>query len=114
MYSNLEKYDSSYKAGTMPDFGLWGSYIAADLMIKGRQGAGANPSRQSFITNLRKVTNYDAGGLLPSPTSFANFGTPDMIPSTACEYFVQLKAGKFVPGVGSDRRICGQRISFSS
>lgn len=107
MLSNLAQYDSSFKTGDIPDFGLQGSYIAADLMIKGLQVAGQNPTRQSFITNLRQVTDYTAGGILPSPTSFANFGTPQMIPQSTCQQFVQMVNGAFInanPGANRSAR----------
>jgi branched-chain amino acid transport system substrate-binding protein len=114
MFADFKKYDPSYKAGTIPDFGAYGSYVAADLMIKGLELAGKNPTRGSFITNLRKVTSYNAGGLLPSGTSFANFGTPAMVPATECYYFVQLQGDKFVNVEGGSKTICGSRISFKA
>jgi branched-chain amino acid transport system substrate-binding protein len=115
MFANLAKYDPKYKAGDLPDFGAAGSYMAADLMVTGLKDAGQNPTRKSFISNLRTVTSYTAGGLLASPTSFANFGTPAMIPATGCEYFVQLVNGKFVNAApGGKGAICGSKISFSA
>jgi ABC-type branched-subunit amino acid transport system substrate-binding protein len=47
------------------------SYITADLFLRGLKEAGDCPTRQSFITNLRKVTNYDAGGLVPGTVNLA-------------------------------------------
>ena len=96
MFTNLAKYDHSYKAGSIPDLGLYGSYIAAEEMIDGLKEAGPNPTRASFISNLRKVSSYNAGGILPAGTSFANFGTAAMIPPTECFYFLQLQNGKFI------------------
>ena len=112
MLGNISKYDSSFKTGDIPDFGLQGSYIAADLMIAGLQGAGQNPTRQSFISNLRQVTNYTAGGILPSPTSFANFGTPQMIPQSVCDQFVQLVNGNFVNANPGGKPVCAPPIKF--
>ena len=63
--ANLKKYDPSYKGG-YPSYGLTGSYLSADLMIKGLEVAGQNPTRESFINNLSKVTAWNAEGLLPS------------------------------------------------
>ena len=113
MYSSFEKYVPKYKAGSLPDYGLLGSYIATDLMIQGLKLAGTNPTRKSFIANLRKDTNYTAEGLLPSATSFAGFGTPAMVPPTSCEFFIQLVNGKFVDAApGGKGPVCGNRISF--
>jgi len=113
MFASFQKYAPAYKGG-IPDFGAYGSYIAADLMIKGLQMAGQNPTRKSFISNLRTVTDYTAGGLFPSPTSFANFGTAAMIPNTGCEYFVQLQGSQFVNTQGGNKAVCGTRISFKA
>ena len=76
MLNNLKTYDPSYKGG-YPSYGATGSYLAAELMIKGLEVAGQNPTRQSFITNLSQVTGWDANGLLASPVSFNHFGTPE-------------------------------------
>jgi branched-chain amino acid transport system substrate-binding protein len=112
MLDNLAKYDSSFHSGNLPDFGLYGSYIAADLMIKGLEGAGQNPTRKSFISNLRQVSSYDAGGILPSPTTFTNFGTPQMLPPTYCFNFVQLKSGHFVNANPGGKPVCAGKVTF--
>ena len=70
MLSNLAQYDSSFKTGDIPDFGLQGSYISADLMIKGLQVAGQNPTRQSFITtSVRSPTTPLVGSCPARPAS---------------------------------------------
>jgi branched-chain amino acid transport system substrate-binding protein len=112
MLANLAKYDPKYTAGELPDFGTWGSYLSADLMIKGLQLAGQNPTRKAFISTLRGVSSYNAGGILPSPTSFANFGTPQMIPATNCTNFVQLKNGAFVNANPNGKPVCASTVSF--
>ncbi len=38
-------------------------WLGAQAFLKGLEVAGKNPTRESFITNLRQVHNYDAGGL---------------------------------------------------
>jgi branched-chain amino acid transport system substrate-binding protein len=112
MLSNLARYDTGFKVGEIPDFGLQGSYIAADLMIQGLELAGQNPTRKAFISDLRQVTNYTAGGILPGPTSFANFGTPQMIPPTTCQQFVQLVNGQFVNANPGGKPVCAPPIKF--
>ena len=114
MLDNLAKTDSSFKVGDIPDFGLQGSYLAADLMVKGLQVAGQNPTRQSFINNLRQVTDYTANGILPGATSFANFGTPQMIPQSTCQQFVQLVNGTFVSANPNGKPVCAPPIKFSA
>jgi branched-chain amino acid transport system substrate-binding protein len=89
-----------------PGFDTYEGWVAADLMIKGLQAAGPNPTRKSFITNLSKVTNYDAGGLLPSPVDFSKFGQP---PAMECAYYPQLEGTHFI--VPGDKPVCGGRVS---
>jgi branched-chain amino acid transport system substrate-binding protein len=110
MLNTLKQYDPDYKGG-IPDLGVFGSYMAADLMIKGLQAAGQNPTRSSFISSLRAVTNYTAGGVLNEPISFGNFGTPDMLPAQACGTTVQLVQGKFVE-INGGKPTCGNRIAI--
>lgn len=111
MISALKKYAPAYTGG-LPDFGLYGSYVAADLLVKGLQLAGKNPTQQSFTTALRKVTSYDGNGLLPSPTTFAHFGTPSMFPKSVCSFLVQLKGSAYNLAGKPGGRFCGKTISF--
>jgi branched-chain amino acid transport system substrate-binding protein len=112
MLSNLTKYDAGFHAGSIPDVGINNSYLSADLMIAGLQGAGQNPTRQSFISNLRQVSDYTAGGILPSPTTFTNFGTPQMIPQSTCYQFVQLVNGVFVNANPNGKPVCAPPVKF--
>ncbi len=84
-------------------------WLSADLFIKGLQVAGQNPTRSSFITNLRNVTDWDGGGLLPTPVdlSLADFGK---FPATSCAYFVQLKGNQFVTENGG-KAVCGKNLN---
>lgn len=108
MLANLERYDPSFHAGDIPSLGMYGSYLAADLMIKGLELAGKNPTRQAFISNLRKDCNYTAGGILSSPTSMCHFATLNMLPKKECTYIVQLKGNNFVLADGG-KLICSIR-----
>ena len=108
MLANLAKYDPSFHKGDIPSLGLFGSYLAADLMIKGLQLAGSNPTRQAFITNLRKDCSYTAGGVLASPTSMCHFATLNMLPKQLCTYIVQLNGTHFVLANGG-KLLCSNR-----
>jgi branched-chain amino acid transport system substrate-binding protein len=77
----------------VPDFGWYQGWTSLDLMIKGLQVAGQNPTRQSFISNLRQVTNYNAGGLIASPINYTQFGK---LPPETCAWYVELQGDKFV------------------
>ena len=78
----------------VPDFGYSEGWESAGLMIEGLQVAGKNPTRQSFITNLRKVTNFTDGGLLARPINFEKVTTPA---SKLCVWDTKLVGKKFVP-----------------
>lgn len=89
-------------------------YIAADLMIFGLQQAGTNPTRSSFITNLRQVTNYTANGMEAAPMNISTiFGTS--VTGTGpngCVYFLQVKSGGFV--LAQPQPVCGTVLPNSN
>jgi branched-chain amino acid transport system substrate-binding protein len=89
----------------VPGFDWSQGYMSADLLIKGLQQAGQNPTRASFTSGLRSVTSYDAGGLLPSPINFSNVSA---IPTTACAYYDQLQGNKFV--LATAKPVCGTLV----
>jgi branched-chain amino acid transport system substrate-binding protein len=105
----LAKYENF---SGVPDFGWYEGWYGADLMIKGLQMAGPNPTRSSFIDQLHTVTNYDAGGLLPpADLTLAHFGQPV---AKQCSWYVQLKGKSFVP-VPSDGSVsCGTLVPNSA
>jgi branched-chain amino acid transport system substrate-binding protein len=107
--TNLKAVDPSYVEGTYPTYGLSTAYLGADLMIKGLEVAGQNPTRQSFISNLTQVTNYDASGLLPVPVAFNHFGTSN---AQLCGWLVQVKGSNFVT-INNGKPICGTYIPNS-
>ena len=78
----------------VPDFGWSEGWESAGLLIEGLQVAGKNPTRQSFITNLRKVTSWNDNGLLSVPINFEHTTTPA---KTLCGWTTQLVGHNFVP-----------------
>jgi branched-chain amino acid transport system substrate-binding protein len=108
MLAALRKY-AGYKGGIPDDAPL---YVLGDLMITGLELAGKNPTRQAFISNLRKVGNYTAGGLLPSAITFQHFGTLGMLPKVECETFARAEGDAFVP-VDGGKPVCGTRIPIT-
>ncbi|MHB1583814.1 MAG: ABC transporter substrate-binding protein [Acidimicrobiales bacterium] len=44
-------------------YGVYG-WAAAEMFVQALKGAGKNPTRASLFTQLNKITNFDAGGLL--------------------------------------------------
>ncbi len=91
----------------IPDFGWTEGYASADLLIKGLEVAGQNPTRSSFITSLRKVTNYNVDGLASNPV---NYQTVQNVPSSICGYYVQLKGSSFIVQ-NNGKPVCGNLLS---
>jgi branched-chain amino acid transport system substrate-binding protein len=89
----------------VPDFDWYEGWLSTDLMIKGLQVAGMNPTRTSFIDNLHQVTNYNAGGLLSTPVNYSlsEFGKP---PQQECSWLTQLQGNKFVVA-NNGKTLCG-------
>ncbi len=94
----------------IPDFGWTEGYASADLLIKGLEVAGQNPTRKSFIDNLRQVTNYNVEGLA---TNTVNYTTVQNIPNQTCSYYVQL-VGKAFTVVNGGKQLCGTLITGKS
>ena len=105
--ANLQKYDSDYKGG-YPSYGVITAYLGADAMIEGLTVAGQNPTRQSFITNMSKVSSWN-DGLLASPVGWNHFGRA---PQTLCEYFTKVQGNQFVT-INNGKPFCGTLIPNS-
>lgn len=76
-----------------PTFAEYESWLGADLMIKGLQMAGADPTHAKVITALRSIKAYTGNGLLPFTINFTNdFGhdPPD------CAWIMQAQKKTFV------------------
>jgi branched-chain amino acid transport system substrate-binding protein len=73
-------------------------WLAADMFIRGVQAAGDCLTREKFIHNLRAVSDYNGGGLLPQTVDFVRTAT-DL---STCYEFVQISADgqRFVPKPG--------------
>ena len=115
MVAALKKYDKQYHGG-VPDFGTTVAYLATDLMIKGMQAAGKNLTQSGFISAMyNKVKTYDAGGILASANTYSlkTFGTVDMLPKTACTYWIGIQNGKYVTANGG-KPGCGGLVSAPS
>lgn len=107
--AGLKKYDPAYKGG-LPDLGESDGWPIANLMVQGLEVAGKNPTRASFITNLRKVTNWTDSGLATGPINFVHFGQN---PPTQCFSYVQFVGKKYVPFPKSGKAFCGTLLKGS-
>jgi len=105
MQAAMEKYDG-YTASDFPSFSEYEAWLGADLMIKGLQAAGSNPTQAGVIKALRGITSYNAGGLLPQSWDYkTDFGHDD---AKSCSWFVQATKTGFVPV--SSQPTCGTDI----
>jgi|HubBroStandDraft_1064217.scaffolds.fasta_scaffold02825_3 branched-chain amino acid transport system substrate-binding protein len=107
--SRLKKFTSW--PGGIPSLNIDYGYESADLMIQGLQLAGSNPTRQRFISKLRTISSYTAGGLIPAPgEKYTDFGTLAGLPKTQCAPLFQVKGHTYVP----TKSICGKLVVASS
>jgi ABC-type branched-subunit amino acid transport system substrate-binding protein len=105
MQSALEKYEH-FSPSQFPTFNQYEGWLGADLMIKGLEKAGANPTHASVIHALRSITSYNANGLLPENIDYAtDFGKD--LPKSCGWYLIAEKNG-FVPA--SSSTYCGTDI----
>jgi branched-chain amino acid transport system substrate-binding protein len=105
MQSALEKYEHC-SPSQFPTFNQYEGWLGADLMIKGLEKAGANPTHASVIHALRSITSYNGNGLLPENIDYAtDFGKD--LPKSCGWYLIAEKNG-FVPA--SSQTYCGTDI----
>jgi branched-chain amino acid transport system substrate-binding protein len=83
-----------------PAAGMEWGWFTADTAIEGLKVAGANPTQQSFISNLRKVTSFDHGGLT-CPITYATFGNTNQQFPGNCTWMVKVEGSQFVSLTGT-------------
>lgn len=105
MAAALDKYEHRPPAD-FPTIDLYESWLGADLMIKGIQLAGNDPTPAKVIKALRGVKAYNGGGILPISIDYATIFGHD--PPRACDWFLQAKKQGFV--AATTKPICGTDI----
>jgi branched-chain amino acid transport system substrate-binding protein len=83
-----------------PSAGMEWGWFTADTAIEGLKVAGANPTQQSFITNLRKVTSFNHGGLT-CPIDYSTFGNTNQQFPGNCTWMVKVQGSQFVSLTGA-------------
>jgi branched-chain amino acid transport system substrate-binding protein len=101
--AELKKYDPGYTGG-LPDLGAADGWPVANLMVEGLQQAGKDPTTESFITGLRKVTDWTDSGLSSGPIGFDHFGQN---PPTQCFSYVQFVNKQYVAFPSDGKSFCG-------
>ena len=109
MAAALQKYQHFTK-NEFPTLFQYEAWAGADLMIKGLQMAGANPTRAAVIKDLRSVKSYTANGLLPNPINYSTIFGHDL--PQQCVWVLRAEKNGFVPA--SSQTICGTDIARTS
>jgi branched-chain amino acid transport system substrate-binding protein len=104
MVAALHKYAGEKGEPYTTDVEGW---LEADLFIRGLEAAGHNPTPASFISGLRKVDDWDAGGLYARPVDFSEFGNLGVsVGPGNCIYVAKL-VGKAFQVIPSANPVCG-------
>ncbi|MDP2012783.1 MAG: ABC transporter substrate-binding protein, partial [Actinomycetota bacterium] len=82
-------------------------FVGADLLITGLKAAGKCPTRASFIDNLRKVTSWNGGGLIPEKISFKGPGVMPNGNPAVCTWYMIAKGTDLVPDA---KPTCGAKV----
>jgi len=82
------------------------AWLSADLFVKGISVAGGCPTRDSFVTNLRQVHDYDGEGLIGAVDESKALGQGE-----ACFYHEVVQGKAFVPVETPGKPYCGKPIS---
>ncbi len=109
MQSALMKY-AGWSKSNFPSFSQDEVWINTELMIKGLEGAGSNPTHASTIKALRNITNWNANGLIPYTINFKTiFGH---VPSETCVWLEKAEKSGFV--LQDKEPICGKYLPGTS
>ena len=109
MAAALQKYEHRAPSD-FPTFNIYEAWLGADLMIKGLELAGKNPTRAGVITALHGVTSYNGNGLLPNPINYKTTFGHDLPKS--CEWVLQARKTGFA--LISKTPVCGSDIPGTS
>jgi ABC-type branched-subunit amino acid transport system substrate-binding protein len=109
MQAAMEKY-AHFKKTDFPTFSQYEAWAGADLMIKGLESAGSNPTHASVIQALRGIKSYNANALLPQSFNYStNFGHD---PAKTCAWVVQATATGFK--MAASQPLCGKDLAGTS
>jgi branched-chain amino acid transport system substrate-binding protein len=105
MAAALQKYEH-WSPKQFPNFSQYEAWLGADLMIKGLQLAGKNPTQAAVIHDLRHLTSYNGDGLLPNPIDYSTIFGHDL--PKECGWYMIARSQGFVPS--STQPVCGTDI----
>jgi branched-chain amino acid transport system substrate-binding protein len=105
MQAALQKY-AHFSKSDFPTFGQYEAWLGADLMIKGLQLAGPNPTKSAVIKDLRNLKSYNGGGILPQTINYSTIFGHNL--PQQCGWYMQAKSKGFV--ASSPTPFCGKDI----
>jgi branched-chain amino acid transport system substrate-binding protein len=106
LVSALQKYEHR-SPSNFPTYVVDEAWVGADLMIKGLELAGRNPTHASVITALRGIKSYNANGLLPQSINFSTIFGHNL--PKQCAWYMKAEKNGFVPV--STQPVCGTYIA---
>ncbi len=109
MQAAMEKY-AHFTKSQFPNLGQYEAWAGADLMIKGLEMAGPNPTRPAVIKALRGIKSYNANGLLPQTINYSTVFGKDL--PKQCTWIMQAEKTGFK--AVSSQPYCGTDIPGTS
>ena len=109
MQAALEKY-AGFTATQFPSFGQYESWLGADLMIKGLELAGPDPTHTGVVHALRNLKSYNGNGILPESINYSTIFGHDL--PKQCLWRMEAEKAGFVPL--TTQPTCGSDIPGSS
>ncbi len=109
LVSALQKYEGR-PPSHFPTFNIYEGWLGADLMIKGLELAGPNPTRAAVIKDLRNLKSYNGNGLLPQSINYSTIFGHDL--PKQCGWYMEAEKTGFVPA--SSQPVCGHDIAGTS
>jgi branched-chain amino acid transport system substrate-binding protein len=109
MQAAMEKY-AHFTKSDFPSFSQYEAWAGADLMIKGLELAGPNPTHANVIKDLRNLKSYNANGLLPQSLNYSTIFGHD--PAEECAWVVQATTTGFK--MAGNQAYCGKDLPGTS
>jgi branched-chain amino acid transport system substrate-binding protein len=109
MQAAMEKY-AHLSPSQFANFGQEEAWAGADLMIKGLELAGPNPTQAAVIKDLRGLKSYNDNGMLPQSINYSTIFGHDL--PQQCTWMMQ--AGKNGFTAVSSKPFCGTDIPGTS
>jgi branched-chain amino acid transport system substrate-binding protein len=108
MGSAMQKY-AHFTKNQFPTFSQYEAWLGADLMIKGIQLSGSDPTSAKVIKNLRSIKSYNGNGLLPMPINYSTVFGHDI---AECVWIMKAEKSGFTPI--SAQTTCGVDVPGTS